>query len=492
MRHAMSIDLDLCVGCKACVSACKEQWDSGPGAARAWVHTYESGTRGEDLAITFHPGLCMQCETHPCTVDCPTGATYADPATGVVMVDADVCVGCGNCLSTCPYGARRVDEKKRIVQKCNLCAPFVARGEQPACVETCLAGCRVFGDLDDPQSAVSRHVRERRAEPLAVAGIDVRPKTTYAGAAARERILAAGVVARPAVSWLTATWSGATLPVTRTLVPYASVMAIAGGLLANLKARKDRVRREEDGPSRPSGAAAPRRTDPDAAELHRHRLGMRALHWFNALSWLLLLVTGVALMSAASFAFVGTRFPRAAADLLGGKPSLLRLHVAWGLLWGAVIVPVFLLFKHGPREVLSEVRVTKDDLAWLVMKPLAMASMVAQPLPPQDKYNAGQKLFAIFVLLATSAVLATGLVMTFHVGPAGLVAAAILVHKLAIALAVLGVAVHLTMAAVIAAERPALRSMITGRIDYEHAKHHSPNWVAGLERRAEPGHGKED
>jgi ferredoxin len=57
MRLAMSIDLDLCVGCQACVSACKEQWDSGPGAARDWVHTIETGTRGKDLAVTFYPGL---------------------------------------------------------------------------------------------------------------------------------------------------------------------------------------------------------------------------------------------------------------------------------------------------------------------------------------------------------------------------------------------------------------------------------------------------
>ncbi len=90
MRLAMSIDLDRCVGCQACVSACKEQWDSGPGAARDWVRTFESGTRGKDLAVSFYPGLCMQCEDHPCTADCPSGATYVDARTGVVLVDAQL------------------------------------------------------------------------------------------------------------------------------------------------------------------------------------------------------------------------------------------------------------------------------------------------------------------------------------------------------------------------------------------------------------------
>jgi sulfite dehydrogenase (quinone) subunit SoeB len=251
MRHAMSIDLDLCVGCKACVSACKEQWDTGPGAARDWVHTYESGTRGKDLAVTFYPGLCMQCETHPCTTDCPTGATFIDARTGVVVVDPDVCIGCGNCISNCPYGARHYDPDKKIVEKCNLCAPFVARGEQPACVQTCPAECRVFGDLDDPESAVSRQIQEKGAKPLAVPGIDVRPKTTFAGDGARARILAQGVVKKPEKSWLTRTWSGATLPLTRTVVPSIGLVAVGGGLLVNLKARMDRVRREEAEPPVP-------------------------------------------------------------------------------------------------------------------------------------------------------------------------------------------------------------------------------------------------
>ena len=64
MRHAMMIDLEKCVGCQACVSSCKQRWGSGPGAARDWVHTFETGQRGKDLAIAFYPGLCMQCEEH--------------------------------------------------------------------------------------------------------------------------------------------------------------------------------------------------------------------------------------------------------------------------------------------------------------------------------------------------------------------------------------------------------------------------------------------
>lgn len=488
MRHAMLVDLDLCVGCKACVSACKEQWDSGPGAARDWVHTYETGTReANDLAVTFYPGLCMQCEAHPCTVDCPTGATHVD-ANGVVVVDAEVCIGCGNCVSSCPYGARHVDPEKRIVEKCNLCSPHVARGEEPACVKTCPAECRVFGDVDDPTSRIAGLAAARGAKPLAAPGVDVKPRTLFAGDAKRETILAAGVVKIPEKSWLTRTW-GVTLPLARTGVPLMGAVSIAGGLLVNLKARMDRVAREErEVPAANEPARAPAPVAALPKELHRHPAGLRFLHWFNAASWVLLVLTGVGLMSAASFAFFGTGFPARVAAALGGKERLLALHVAWGLLWALVVVPLFLLFKGNVLHVWEEIRVTKDDLVWLAVKPLAMAGSWKKPLPPQDKYNAGQKLFAVFVLVATTAIVASGAVMTFHLGSAHVVAGAILVHKLAIALVLVGLGVHLTMAAVIAEERPALKSMITGRIDAHHAVHHSPKWVAKLGHRLGGAH----
>jgi sulfite dehydrogenase (quinone) subunit SoeB len=213
---------------------------------------------------------------------------------------------------------------------------------------------------------------------------------------------------------------------------------------------------------------------------------MRVLHWFNVLSWLLLIVTGTALMTAPAFALFGTSGPHALSRLVGGQPNLIRLHALWGLMWAAVIVPLFLVFKKGGLEALREIWLTPDDFVWLMRKPWVALGLTTQKLPKQDKYNAGQKLFAASALAGTATIIASGVVMTFHLGPAPLVSAMILVHKLAIALALVGLAVHITMAALVREERPALASMITGRVSREHAMSHATRWAE--EVASENGH----
>jgi Fe-S-cluster-containing dehydrogenase component len=122
--------------------------------------------------------LCNHCEHPPCVRVCPTKATFKR-ADGVVMMDFHRCIGCRYCMAGCPYGARSfnfsdprrflTDEQtnmefptrtKGVVEKCNLCYERLAVGQIPACVEVS-KGAMVFGDLADPQSEVSKILRER-------------------------------------------------------------------------------------------------------------------------------------------------------------------------------------------------------------------------------------------------------------------------------------------------------------------------------------------
>jgi len=111
------------------------------------------------------PMQCMHCEDAPCEKVCPTHATYTTDS-GVVLVDENKCIGCKYCMAACPYDARIVVEANGVVEKCRFCWDGEKPGE-PACVKTCIAGARVFGDLDDPDSDISKAIEEYNAQPIA-------------------------------------------------------------------------------------------------------------------------------------------------------------------------------------------------------------------------------------------------------------------------------------------------------------------------------------
>jgi molybdopterin-containing oxidoreductase family iron-sulfur binding subunit len=207
----MVIDLDKCTGCQACSVACRVENNvpfAGPEEAELsrvkWWHKVLRLEEGEypHLKITFIPRPCQQCDNPPCVEVCPVGATYLDEE-GVVAVDYDRCIGCRFCASTCPYTVRHFnwyapsfpDEMQAslnpdvpvrppgVVEKCTFC---VQRREKikrraaeegrelrdaelvnlPACNEVCPAFARYFGDLDDPESTVSRLAHSPRAFTL--------------------------------------------------------------------------------------------------------------------------------------------------------------------------------------------------------------------------------------------------------------------------------------------------------------------------------------
>ncbi len=215
-KLGLVIDLDTCVGCHACAVACKE-WndggdfgplpDSDPYGADpvgVWfnrVHTYEvtgDGRReAEDAAFsppasrptppawTIHfPRSCLHCETPACVTVCPTGASYKRAEDGIVLVDEDKCIGCQLCAWACPYGAREFSMERGTMQKCTLCIDRIYNetldpaDRQPACVAACPTRARHFGDLGDPDSAISQLVAERGGYAL-MPEFDYKPVNRY-------------------------------------------------------------------------------------------------------------------------------------------------------------------------------------------------------------------------------------------------------------------------------------------------------------------------
>lgn len=187
---AMVIDLDKCIGCERCVHACQATNDTQSG--HLWnvlLHDEETFDRP-----VFIPRPCMHCEHAPCVEVCPVGATYHRPD-GLVAMDYDRCIGCRYCMVACPYGVRvfnwgnREDENPQIptwgaaevprrprgvVEKCTFCAHRIdAAAERgltvgvdpdatPACCNVCPTEARVFGDLKDPDSPVSKALKDRQ------------------------------------------------------------------------------------------------------------------------------------------------------------------------------------------------------------------------------------------------------------------------------------------------------------------------------------------
>ncbi len=185
MRWGMVIDLKKCIGCRTCAVACKVENGVGPGIFWRDVLIYESG-KYPTPRRDYVPKMCMHCKDPMCKKVCPTGATQ-QRADGIVWVDYDQCIGCRACVVACPYEARTYrhedetyfpegptpyelhhyqEQQTGVVQKCHFCMHRVDQGLQPACVDVCLAKACYFGDLDDPNSEVSRLIATRHGYVL--------------------------------------------------------------------------------------------------------------------------------------------------------------------------------------------------------------------------------------------------------------------------------------------------------------------------------------
>lgn len=163
-RWAIVVDSSKCIDCKACDVACKRE--NGIDAKghryvyRNWITT--KGVEGAypNLKQRFEPSQCHHCSNTPCYRVCPTGATFVNQD-GLVGMDNKRCIICSTCIVACPYDARYVSKQKKSVDKCTFCDHRIYKGLLPACVDTCPTKVRIFGDLNDPNSEVSKLLAQR-------------------------------------------------------------------------------------------------------------------------------------------------------------------------------------------------------------------------------------------------------------------------------------------------------------------------------------------
>jgi Fe-S-cluster-containing dehydrogenase component len=176
-RFAYVININRCIGCGNCVRACNRENNVPPAVFRTWVERYiltEEGVhvespkgapegfaaanaelRAKAVRSFTVPKMCNHCANPPCVQVCPVGATFKTEE-GFVLVDNEHCLGCAYCVQACPYGARFINPEIAKSDKCHWCYHRVKKGKLPACVTVGPHKARLFGDLNDPESEVTK------------------------------------------------------------------------------------------------------------------------------------------------------------------------------------------------------------------------------------------------------------------------------------------------------------------------------------------------
>ncbi|MBN1105748.1 MAG: 4Fe-4S dicluster domain-containing protein [Deltaproteobacteria bacterium] len=193
-RYGMIVDLNKCTGCMTCVLACKQENLTGPGVFWNKILEIENETF-DYIAYVWH--ACMHCDDPPCVAACSSKAISKRPD-GIVLIDQQKCNGQRKCIDACPYGVISINtdegyfpgkklpfetspERYRVqlpgkASKCTLCAHRIDKGQVPVCVQACQSEALIFGDLDDPNSAISKKLWQSK-QLLAAKG--ARPKVSY-------------------------------------------------------------------------------------------------------------------------------------------------------------------------------------------------------------------------------------------------------------------------------------------------------------------------
>lgn len=164
VRYGMLIDLESCIGCHACTVSCKMENEVPDKCFNTWVEEWDEGDYPNVSRVKL-PKMCNHCIDAPCVEVCPVDATFQIKG-GIVVVDDEKCIGCGACVTACPYDARYMNKETNKAGKCTFCIQRAEAGLVPSCVSTCVSHARYFGDIYDEESEISKKIAKSDAKGL--------------------------------------------------------------------------------------------------------------------------------------------------------------------------------------------------------------------------------------------------------------------------------------------------------------------------------------
>lgn len=236
--------------------------------------------------------------------------------------------------------------------------------------------------------------------------------------------------------------------------------------------------------------------------MKKHHVSTILLHWFNAIIWLFMLMTGVGLLVSSHYKVAPRFFIDIVHGLFSGPAQMLKFHIWLGIVWIIVMAThtIFGYRRYVRKRSLGEIKLSEkawqnrlytmqcllfgneglcldgDDFRWLKIRALGLLGKTDEPLPPQGSFNAGQKLYGLLVGLMTPIIVLTGLIMAFHLFSTTFVAWSVPLHFFAVGMVVAGLFIHVYMGAVFPEEKPAFFSMLTGFVDEAFAYTHHFKW----------------
>ena len=214
--------------------------------------------------------------------------------------------------------------------------------------------------------------------------------------------------------------------------------------------------------------------------IKKHNLANILTHWFNVASWLLLLPTGIAIISSPRLGITPLWWQETFRNLFGSAANLITFHYTIGFIWIFILLfNVLVGFRrYFVPFAVHRMLLDKDDIQWLMTKPLQMLGfMKGKELPPQDVYNAGQKVYSYFVVLGTLGIMISGPVMVFkNLFPPVVKQIAQPVHFLSVFMIVAWLFIHVYMGAVFPEEKEAFFSMFSGKVSAWYARAHHEKW----------------